>query len=237
MQKNKLNILSTRPLNEEIIDKAETQNIFIDPISFIETEPLKSAALEDEIEQLSCKKITAVFTSMNAVEAVKDCLSSGPAWKIFSIGEATKNLIDDFFGSESIIATADDANHLADAIIEKGVKEIVFFCGTDRRNELPEKLKAANIKVNEIVVYRTILTAKNISKHYDGIMFFSPSAVRSFFSANKVSDDAVVFAIGNTTADTVKQFVQNKIIVADRPGKEALVEQMIAYFRKQKQAH
>ena len=142
-----------------------------------------------------------------------------------------------FFGGESIIATADDANHLADAIIEKGVKEIVFFCGTDRRNELPEKLKAANIKVNEIVVYRTVLTAKNISKHYDGIMFFSPSAVRSFFSANKVSDDAVVFAIGNTTADTVKQFVQNKIIVADRPGKEALVEQMIAYFRKQKQAH
>lgn len=237
MQKNSLNILSTRPLNKQIIEEAAEQNIFIDCISFIETVPVVNKDLEEKIKKLSEKKITAVFTSMNAVEAVKDHLPSKPEWRIFSIGQTTKELIDDFFGSENIVAVANDASTLADIIIENGEKDIFFFCGDQRRDELPGKLKSKNIKVEEVVVYNTIKTTQKISKEYDAVLFYSPSAVESFFSVNDINRDVTLFAIGYTTADTIKETVKNNIIIAEHPGKEALVKKMIAYFGTEKQVN
>jgi uroporphyrinogen-III synthase len=237
MQKTYQAILSTRPLNNEIIDEAAQQNIFIDCISFIEIEPVTNEELEAKIQKLATEKITVVFTSMNAVKAVKDHISIKPAWDIFSIGQTTKELITDFFGAENIVATANDANSLADTIIERNVQEVFFFCGDQRRDELPGKLKAKNIKVEEIKVYTTIPTAQKLSNYYDGILFFSPSAVESFFSVNSIDDNVVLFAIGNTTADAINERARNKVIIAEQPGKEALVRKMMAYFSKQKQVN
>jgi uroporphyrinogen-III synthase len=237
MQKTKFNILSTRPLNPHIIKKAEDQNIFIDCISFIETEAIKTVEVKERIQKLATENINVVFTSMNAVEVVKQYLSSAPGWKIFSIGQTTRELISDFFGEQSIVATADDAGHLADAIIKKNTKEVVFFCGDQRRDELSEKLKAENVMLDEIIVYQTNATAKPIFKNYDAILFFSPSAVESFFSANYLNENLILFAIGNTTADTIRRKTNNKIIIAEQPGKEALVRKMITYFNKEKQVN
>ena len=237
MQKNRLNILSTRPLNKQIIDGAAKQNIFIDCISFIETVPVVNNDLKEKIKKLSEEKITALFTSMNAVEAVKGHLSKKPEWRIFSIGHTTKELIDDFFGSKNIVATANDANTLADVIIETGEKDIFFFCGDQRRDELPGKLRSKNIKLEEVVVYHTIKTTQKISKEYDAVLFYSPSAVESFFSVNDINKNVTLFAIGNTTADTIKEVVKNKIIIAEQPGKEALVKKMMAHFSAEKQVN
>jgi uroporphyrinogen-III synthase len=235
MQKNKLNILSTRPLSEEIIQEALKQDVSIDCLSFIETEPIKTPELKEKIQQLSGQNIITVFTSMNAVEAVKEYLTSKTSWKIFSIGQTTKELIEDFFGKENIAGTADDAGLLADVIIHQHPKEVVFFCGDQRRDELPGKLIANNIIVEEIIVYRTIATWQKTEKHYDGILFFSPSAVQSFFSTNTIDNSTIVFAIGNTTANAVKKQGNNQIVVADKPGKEELVKKMLEHFSKEKQ--
>ena len=235
MQKNRINILSTRPLNESIIDEAAQQNIFIDCISFIETEPVKTSELNEKLEQLSSKNIEVVFTSMNAVDAVKDHLRFKPNWKIFSIGQTTKELIKDFFGEESVVGTADDASQLADVIIKHHPKEVFFFCGDQRRDEMPQKLNEAGISLEEIVVYKTSSTSKKINKEYDGVLFFSPSAVDSFFTTNTVASDAILFAIGNTTATAVNEIVNNKIVIADKPGKEELVKKMLAYLSPEKQ--
>jgi uroporphyrinogen-III synthase len=237
MQENKLNILSTRPLSNEIINEAAQQNASIDCISFIETKAIQNIGLEERLHNFYEENITAVFTSMNAVEAVKEYLPEKPKWNIFSIGQTTKEVIADFFGEEHIIATANDASALADTIIEKKIKEVVFFCGDQRRDELPEKLKAKNIAVEEVVVYATIATFEKLSKRYDGILFFSPSAVESFFSLNEIDSNTILFAIGNTTAEAISQKVKNKIIIAERPGKEALVKEMLKYFSTQKQVN
>jgi uroporphyrinogen-III synthase len=69
-----------------------------------------------------------------------------------------------------------------------------------------------------------------IEKTYHGILFFSPSAVQSFFSNNKISDQTILFAIGNTTATEIKKYTNNKIITGDEPGKENLVTEMIRYY-------
>jgi uroporphyrinogen-III synthase len=86
-------------------------------------------------------------------------------------------------------------------------------------------------------VYHTIIAAHKISKDYDGILFYSPSAVESFFLVNTINENAVLFAIGYTTSNALKKFIKNKIIIAEQPGKEALVKKMVEYFSIQKQVN
>ena len=167
---------------------------------------------------------------MNAVNAVAKYIKQKPDWNIYCIGNTTKKLAEDHFGRISIAGTAANAKELADVITTEGLKQIVFFCGNQRRDELPAKLKAKNVFVDELVVYNTIETPVLINKKYDGILFFSPSGVNSFFSINKVDHKTQLFAIGKTTATAIQQSSQNHVIIPDSPGKENLVKRMIEHY-------
>ena len=85
--------------------------------------------------------------------------------------------------------------------------------------------------MNEIVVYRTVQKAHKTAASYNGVVFFSPSAVQSFFSINKVPPSTVLFAIGRTTAGVLKEYSANTIITAEAPEKEALIKQVIDHFQ------
>ena len=101
MQKIKTAILSTRPLSKQLINEAAMHNINIDEISFIETQIIHEVDLNDKIETYLRKNITAIFTSMNAVDAVAAHVKEHPNWKIYSIGNTTKQLVIDNFGENS----------------------------------------------------------------------------------------------------------------------------------------
>ena len=75
MQDKEIHILCTRPLSAALISEAKQKGFAIDVFSFIETEKNKSAAIELEINKAASKNIVAVFTSMNAVEAVTETLA------------------------------------------------------------------------------------------------------------------------------------------------------------------
>lgn len=230
-------ILSTRPLPEELKHQAAGAGIGIETIPFIETENITDSVTINSIRSNAGQNITAVFTSMNAVEAVAAAMETSTVnWKIFSMGFATSALVNKYF-LHAEPGAARDASELADEIIAAGVPEVVFFCGDRRRPELPEKLKRAGIKVNEIPVYKTVAQDVQINKGYNGILFYSPSAVESFFSGNKLSSDVILFAIGNTTADAIRSFCDNRVIISDEPGKEALAKQAIEYFKSIRALH
>lgn len=231
MSKTIRKILSTRPINESLVAEALAKNIEIDTLSFIETTPIDTIETQQEIELAANQIATVVFTSMNAVESVTEMLEGFvPEWNIYCMGYATKELVKNYFGENAIAGTADNASELAEEIIEnEDPEEVIFFCGNRRRDELPAKLKKQRIEINEIIVYQTENLQHRISKEYDGILFFSPSAVESFFAVNKLPEHTVVFAIGKTTKETVSRFCKNKIVVSKLPGKDQLVEQAIAY--------
>lgn len=230
---DKINILSTRLIDETLVDTAAMYQIGIDHLTFITTEEINTPALEKRIAELSQQNINAIFTSMNAVNAVTRLISNKPLWKIFCIGHQTKNLIATFFGQENIIGTADNAAQLADRIIEDiSTKKIVFFSGCQRRDELPEKIKSHGIELEELNVYQTMETPHVISKKYDGVLFFSPSAVKSFFSVNKIDEKTQIFAIGSTTAEEARSFTHSPIILAEHPDVDNLVCQVIRHFKK-----
>ena len=230
MESSKKYLLSTRPLPKAVIEEAARKNIIIEELSFIATKPIQDEDLFEKIKALSQEKHTSVFTSMNAVEAVAVQLNTSPDWKIYSIGNTTRKLIEEAWGADKIVATAENAQRLGERLIDDGVREVIFFCGNMRRNELPNKIRSEGGKVAEVVVYETEETPTRVEKEYDGILFFSPSAVHAFYSQNKHSKKTVLFAIGKTTEETIKQYKGHKIVVANETDKLEMVEKAVAYL-------
>jgi uroporphyrinogen-III synthase len=230
--KNDVQILCTRPLSQGIIDVANSKGLSTDVLSFIETAAIETVEVQQEIEHTFLLKTTVVFTSMNAVDAVAASLTDEqPDWQVYCIGFTTQQLVKKYFGAQVIVGVAENAAALAEKIIEDAATdEVVFFCGNQRRDEMSTLLAQAEITVTEVVVYETIAVPHVVKKDYDAILFFSPSAVDSFFSVNKIKRETLFFAIGDTTAEAIQQYNNGKIIVAAQPGKEALMQQAIDFF-------
>ncbi len=234
MQKNKIiSILSTRPLEQSLIDKALKQNITLDTLPFIETETIINDETGKKITALLHQPLIVVFTSMHAVDAVAGFIQGKQHnWKIFCIGQVTQKLVKENFGQDTVAGVADSAIALAGSIIAHGnISSVVFFCGDRRRDELPDRLPQNGITVDELAVYKTHATPQLIKKQYDGILFFSPSAAHSFFSVNSLTDQPILFAIGPTTADAIKTYARNTVIIAESPGKHLLIQQALDYFQ------
>jgi uroporphyrinogen-III synthase len=229
---NRIQILSTRPIEPSQIKTAKEIGIDIDCISFIETSLVIDKELNKKIKELFLIESTVVFTSMNAVDAVACHLTkSKPDWKVYCIGITTNKLVKHYFGENTIIGTATNAAELAGLIVEdRKTNKLTFFCGDQRREELPTILRNNSIRVNEIEVYHTKEIQHSIEKVYDGILFFSPSAVSSFFKSNQIPESTILFSIGVTTASEIKSKTNNTIVVSELPGKDTLVKKMIDHF-------
>ncbi|HTS45862.1 MAG TPA: uroporphyrinogen-III synthase [Puia sp.] len=232
MQKTKARILSTAILSQSLIDMGRENGMIIDTISFTDIRPSVNEETEKKIAEFSSKKMTAVFTSAHAAETLINKLQSKkPDWKIYCTAGNTKKTVSKYFGEGLIAGAGANAVSIADKIVADHIKEVLFFCGNLRRDEIPSSLANHGIKVHEVAVYNTILTPQPVDNNYNGILFFSPSAVESYFSANKPEKEVVLFAIGDTTAGSIKKFSQNKIVISESPEKEGLSKLAIRYFQ------
>ncbi len=232
MSKPNIRLLSTRPLPQELVQSALNRGVLIDCQSFIHTESSIGSEEKEIIKSWSIQPIAAVFTSMNAAEEVIAQFPLPPTnWDIYTMGGTTKTLLADFFGEGAIKGTGKDAASLAEAILTQPKKETVFFCGNIRRDVLPNILKEAQVPLTEVVVYTTQITPHLIDNTYDGICFFSPSAVDSFFGTNVVAETTILFAIGKATKDTIETYAPfHQIIVSELPDKTYLVSKAIDHF-------
>jgi len=172
-----------------------------------------------------------IFTSGNTVKAVSNHpdvqeIRRNPA---FCVGEKTADLLDE--NGFTVQEIANSAAELAQTIIAQYPTEsFTFFNGNLRLDELPNQLKNANVIFNEVGVYETVLTPNAIKTTIDGILFFSPSAVESFLSINKITNETC-FCIGNTTAKALQNVTKN-IIIANQPSVENTIIQAINYYKQ-----
>jgi uroporphyrinogen-III synthase len=238
MSSGHLHILSTRPLGDSVISDARSKGIVIDEMEFIQTRPLSTPELEAKVQSLVHQNIVAVFTSMNAVEAVANMLGiQQPAWRIGCIGQTTQLLVETLLPDSVIIATGSDATDLANNLLPKiDNSDVYFFCSNIRRDELPGILLEGGVPRQEIVVYETMETPHVVQTAYDGVLFFSPSAVRSFFSMNRPAAHAVLFATGKTTAAAIREHCHNEVQVAEAPGKMELVKKLMSWYADKRPA-
>ncbi|WP_153795762.1 uroporphyrinogen-III synthase [Foetidibacter luteolus] len=224
-------VLCTRVLDAQFVSKAAVHHIQIDALPFIEIQKLHTQQFKDQVQQLALQNISVAFTSVNSVESVGQIVNGKPNWKICCIGGVTKDAVVKYFGEEAILVTGKNASVLSRKIIEtKNIKEVIFFCGDQRLDDLPETLRTNNIRVQEVIAYHTLQTPHDVQEDYDAVMFFSPTAAHSFFSSNTVRTDVPLFSIGKTTTATIHSYCTNEVITSEWPGQENLVERVVEYF-------
>lgn len=234
----KYKVLSTKKLDPSIIEYAKQNNIDIIEQEFISIKPIFTEDKQKQIIELTKSGIQhIVFTSSNAVTAFEKYLQAGDTfdlvnWKAFCLSGKTKEaILNSSYLGINIIGEAENAPELAKKIIEQKIEEIIFFCGDKRRDELPSLLQQAGTKVHEIIVYKTVETPIVAANDFDAILFFSPSSVKSFFSVNQIKRNTICFAIGQTTADSIADFTDNKIITSEFPSQEMIISSVNFYFQ------
>ena len=171
-----------------------------------------------------------IFTSQNAAQSVLLHPKCGElkSKNVFCVGMKTKALLEENgFNVEVYVDYASDLAEIITLIYAK--QSYTFFSGNLRKETLPKALKAAKVNFNEIQVYETTLTPQKIKTPVDAILFFSPSGVESYLSANKIKNE-ICFCIGETTASSLDKTTRN-IIVADPPSVENVIEDVIQEYK------
>jgi uroporphyrinogen-III synthase len=230
-------VLSTKKLHASLLLLAEATEIEILEKEFISIQPLApNLALGKVIPFLDGKPYSVVFTSANAASVLDDIFQGldmypTPKWKVFCLAGRTKDALPVTIPDEAIMGTGVNAADLAQQIIAKEEKEVVFFCGNQRRDDLPQMLLKAGIGVQEVIVYETLELPSLADEDLDGVLFFSPSAVHSFFSMNQLPAKTVCFAIGLTTASAIADYTDNKIITSEGTSQEMMMATMLFYFQ------
>ena len=232
-------ILCTGPVEDAATRIPEYNEADIDVIPFTTITYGLSDAEEKQVKELLAKTAVVVFTSNNAVRSVASYLNNAqPDWTIFCIGNTTYDLAKKYFGEKRVRRTAYTAKALAETIIaEANAREIIFFCGNLRRNDLPDALRQKGFTLMEIRVYQTSPSPVALEKNYDAVLFFSPSAAESFFSMNRISPKTVLFVIGNTTAVTIRKYANNIIVTGDEPDKNKLISKAIRFLSENSLHH
>jgi uroporphyrinogen-III synthase len=198
--------------------------------SFIEYDAIAIKYLKFEVPK-AIKN--AVFTSQNGVKSFLDCqLEPSRRIKIqdcFCVGDKTKLLLEE--NGIKVTKIAKNSTELGQYIAKNYKKEpFYYFCGSMRRDELPEILKASENELFEVKTYKTTLNLNKFDQKWDGILFFSPSGVESFSIRNKM-DTSVAFCIGETTASEAKKYTKN-VVVSNSTSVESVIAKAVNVLKK-----
>lgn len=211
-------VLSTKKLS-----LSQKQLLLNAGIGLVEYDAIQIEFIDFKTDNQAFKN--AVITSKNTAKAIlkKDLKIEN----CFCVGEKTAAFLKE--NNFNIAETANYGVNLAQIIVGKYPKEnFTFFCGNERRDELPTILKKNNASFVEIEVYKTSLKPKHFEREFEGILFFSPSGVKSFVSKNKL-DKSIAFCIGSTTASEAKKHTSN-IVIANKPSIENVIVQAVKKF-------
>ena len=215
-------ILSTKRLS-----KALKKKFFDAKIELVEKNFIQTKSVSFETPQLNDY---LVFTSKKAVKSVlKSDVKNVHTISCLCVGSKTKEFLEK--KGFTVIESADYAEELIQIIDSKyKSNSFTFFCGNIRKNTIPNYFQQNKIAYNEIVVYETKLKPHKIKKEYDGILFFSPSGVKSFLENNSL-DNKTCFCIGTTTSKALENRTKN-IVIASQPTVENVITEVIKYYKR-----
>ncbi len=212
-------VLSTKKLS-----LSQKQLLLNSGIGLVEYDAIKIEFIDFKTDNQAFKN--AVITSRNTAKAILK--KNLEIENCFCVGEKTASFLRK--NNYNIAEIADYGVNLAQIIVGNYPKQnFTFFCGYERRDELPTVLKKNSVNFDEIKVYKTSLKPKQFEREFEGILFFSPSGVKSFVSKNKL-DKSIAFCIGRTTASEAKKHTSN-IVIANKPSIENVIVQAVKYFK------
>jgi uroporphyrinogen-III synthase len=235
-----IRILSTRALGNAARDFIHHENWLVDITSFTETHGVITVdQLADFLAECKepGKNFLLLFSSENSVKWLKWGLDRygyklPPGLKAFCVGKKTLRSAEDMLEVEPILAEK-NSETLVTTLKETVPLGITFLycCGSKRLDTLPLGLKAAGFVVKEYIVYKTELTPHKTFRDYNVILFFSPSAVVSYFGVNNWDKEMVAVSIGHTTSEALKKAGVGTILIADEPNELAMLGKLHDFLK------
>ncbi|MDG2396957.1 MAG: uroporphyrinogen-III synthase [Flavobacteriaceae bacterium] len=195
-------ILSTKILNE-----SQKKEIDFPGCDFIEKNFIEIGKLKFSYNK---KNKIILFTSQNAVKIIfskNEIKKHLQGERCYCVGAETKKLIEK--NNIKVLSFFNSGSEMADYLVKKmSNEEFVFFCGSERLKIIETKMFKNNLKLEIIEVYKTNLIPQKIDKIFNSILFFSPSAVKSFLNFNSIGK-AKCYCIGPTTASALNKHTNN----------------------------
>lgn len=172
---------------------------------------------------------TIAITSPNSVRALKaaDQLDLVRDKTIYCVGTRIPELLSK--ENMAVEAHFNNARELGTFLQKQNPGHIDIICGNRSRPELTELLSASEISFTKWVNYETRLTPHQSEVQPSAVLFFSPSGVESYTSANTIKDEKII-CIGNTTRKAVEPFSSN-IYIADHQKMESVITKTITVFQ------
>ncbi len=224
-QAKRVHVFSTKILPAEHTQKFDRKFIYKEA-NFIDIEFCQPSP-----DYANVKNV--IFTSQNGVNSVHKSLAQYvmPFERIFCVGDKTKALAEQLFGPQLFGATVhmeSSALALAKHIVDNhsGIN-FTFFCGDRRLDDLPDYLRKNQVNHKEVIVYKTHYKTEIVTGKVDCVLFFSPSAVKSYLKENK--PDPIVFCIGQTTAMEAKKHFK-RVETSPNPSVQNVVELVKKYY-------
>lgn len=230
-------VLCTRELKPALLKRALEAGIGIHCEPFFEIVPASGESLSRQVRHFwDTPDLCAIFTSQHAVAAVVALLSETPPGSasrhIYTLSGASLEAVRKAGWEPLVRATASRASQLAELLLKAPLPgPAVFFAGDQRRAELPEAFAAAGVPLQECVVYLNRPRPQPSGMpEPEALLFFSPSAVEGYMAENRPRRSTPCFAIGPSTAETLRRHGFREIHISNEPRSEALLERLIVYF-------
>ncbi len=174
-----------------------------------------------------------IFTSKNAVKAYIQHYQHVPKPnKLACVGIKTKEFLENI-GLKVDIFSPTNSRDLAKKIIsERWSKRAKLLAGNKHLDMLPDALKEAGIELDICYLYQTSEQKVSLQlSDYQGFLFCSPSAVSSFHKQYGLhSFSAPLFAIGSTTAESIRKLGVENVLLAPEASLKSLLIMASEYY-------
>lgn len=219
--------LGVRVLSTKKLQLNQRELLLNAGISFVDYDAISITPVPFEIPE-SIKN--CIITSQNGAKAFLKAFSGQyDEIRCFIVGKKTARLLSE--KALKVTKTAQNGAELAHLIAKNHKNEtFYYFCGNQRRDELPSILKEAGIICNEVVVYETQGYEQEFDQSFDGVLFYSPSGVKAFAKANSFKN-TTAFCIGETTATAAKKYI-DQVVVANDTSVESVIAKAVKHLKK-----
>ena len=162
------------------------------------------------------------IASSNGAKLLLNSFSVPDKTKIGVVGEATARAVKSFGIFPDFVGKTGNMNELGDTLARTIGKTSVLFVGAEGGSEKVRSAIPSNQRTF-LPIYRTLLAEHVTIPETEVVLFTSPSNAKSYLK-NASLEGKVIIAIGNTTADFLKQQGAKNVLIPSSPREEDLIE-------------
>ena len=211
-----MNILLTKKLSQEILDLIKSWEWKYEVVETLKITPV-------EVKEIPANAQAWIVSSRNSIDAVKKFMSNAPQ-HIYCVGDWSKKEIEKT-GAKTTVKSFENMKSLASDLSKQNLKDVVYLCGDEHRQELEEGLKNTNTKISKVITHQSEMTFPVLKKSFDAVFVFSPRSAESLLKNNQFSSQVVFACIGSTTADYLRSRGITNIFVSSYPDSKILIEE------------